>query len=546
MNEDKRVVSMSAVMRIGVALVAAVLATGVVATLVQSQINFAGLTTPGLPVSWGMRLAVTLEDLARFGPVMAGIAAGGVVPALLIGHALGRRCSARLRVALLAVLAVAGMWTAFAALGLVTPMPALVSATRSTAGLALMSLTGIAGALVYAWLVPAGAALQRGRTAVWLGAGLGLLAVPAVSFELAAPGKAAPVAQVDPASYVIETVAEGLNRPWSVAFLPDGRRLVTEMAGRLRVIAADGAIAEIDTSDLPAVYHPGGMTGFMEVVPDPDFADNALLYFTTSYGTAEANGTRLLRARLDGNRLSDARILFDGTPKGSNGNNGGRLAFLPDGTLVLTVGDGNVRREEAQNLATHLGALVRLHRDGQVPADNPFVNRADAAPEIYSFGHRNPQGIAFDPTNGQLLVSEHGPRGGDELNRIHAGQNYGWPWVTGGIDYSFAHVTPFRALNGYAPPELEWTPAIAPSGLAIYDGQLFEGWQGDLLVPALKTREVRRVLRDNGRIVGEQRWLAELDERIRDVKVAPDGSIHVLTDGENARLLRVVPAQSGG
>ncbi|MET0265955.1 MAG: PQQ-dependent sugar dehydrogenase, partial [Duganella sp.] len=190
----------------------------------------------------------------------------------------------------------------------------------------------------------------------------------------------------------------------------------------------------------------------------------------------------------------------------------------------------------------HLGTLVRLDREGRAPADNPFVGQPGAAPEIYSLGHRNAQGVALDPATGALLITEHGARGGDELNRIVAGGNYGWPVVTAGIDYPFASITPFRHLPGYRDPDLVWTPSIAPAGLAIYDGALFADWRGDLLVPALRERAVRRVLRDGQRIVGQQLLLAELNLRIRDVKVAPDGAIYVLTDGVDGKLLRLTPS----
>ena len=198
-------------------------------------------------------------------------------------------------------------------------------------------------------------------------------------------------------------------------------------------------------------------------------------------------------------------------------------------------------REEAQNPANHLGTVVRLDRDGRAPADNPFVNRPGAAPEVYSLGHRNPQGIAVDAGTGELLLTEHGARGGDEINRIVAGKNYGWPLVTAGIDYPFGRVTPFSRLAGFEAPLLEWTPSVAPSGLAVYDGALFPEWRGDLLVPALRGRALHRVVRDGGRIVGQQTLLAELNQRLRDVKVGRDGAIYVLTDGLDARLLRLRP-----
>ncbi|MFD1701429.1 PQQ-dependent sugar dehydrogenase [Methylopila henanensis] len=354
------------------------------------------------------------------------------------------------------------------------------------------------------------------------------------------PVPARAVEQVDPARYVVETVAGGLDRPWAVAPLPDGRTLLTEAPGRLKIVDAAGGVTPVSVAGLPPI-HTGGQGGLMDVAVDPDFAASSLVFLTMIYGTDDANNARLVRARLAGDRLEDVRVLFDATPKAGNSNNGARIAFLPDRTMILTLGDGFDRREDAQDLSNHLGKLVRLDRDGNAPADNPFVGRAGAAPEIYSLGHRNVQGVVVDPDDGVILASEHGPRGGDEINRLRAGGNYGWPVVTGGLDYTFARVTPFRDLPGYEQPLLEWTPSIAPAGLALYDGALFPEWRGALLVPALKERAVRVVRRANGRIVGEELLLGERGDRMRDVAVAPDGSILVLTDGENAALLRVAP-----
>lgn len=347
--------------------------------------------------------------------------------------------------------------------------------------------------------------------------------------------------RADPASYRVETVAEGLRKPWSVALLPDGRRLVTEQAGRLLMVGRDGAVRTISLEGLPPIYS-GGQNGLMEVALDPDFVETGVLFLTAAYGERAANNVSLIRARLDGDRLADVRVLFRATPKSGNANNGGRIAFLPDGTMILTLGDGFDRREDAQDPSNHLGKLVRLDREGRAPADNPLVSRAGAAPEVFSLGHRNVQGVAIDPADGAILVSEHGPRGGDEINRVEAGKNYGWPIVTGGLDYTFARVSPYRRMAGYEDPLVEWTPSIAPAGLALYAGELFPGWRGDLLVPALKERAVRRVRREGGRILGQELLLAELGERMRDVKVAADGSIYVLTDGETGRLLRLTPA----
>lgn len=376
--------------------------------------------------------------------------------------------------------------------------------------------------------------MQRKRTA----------AIVMLAGMLAAAARADDaVPRVDPASYRVETIASGFERPWSVALLADGRRLVTEQPGRLKLVDLNGGVRDVALMGFPEIFR-GGQNGLMEIAPDPDFAENGRIFLTVAYGTKGANGTRLIRARLAGAGLDDVRILFDSTVKAGTSNNGGRIAFLPDKTLVLTLGDGFDRREDAQDPSNHLGKLVRLDRDGRAPADNPFVGRPGAAPEVYSLGHRNVQGVAVDPADGAILISEHGPRGGDEINLIRPGANYGWPIVTGGLDYTFARVTPFRELAGFEAPLLQWTPSIAPAGLAIYSGALFPEWRGDLLVPALKEKSIRRVRRDGARVVGQQLLLMELDQRMRDVKVAPDGAIYVLTDGPGGRLLRVTPKAS--
>ncbi|RIY00278.1 PQQ-dependent sugar dehydrogenase [Aureimonas flava] len=367
---------------------------------------------------------------------------------------------------------------------------------------------------------------------------VGLLAT--LLFGPSLPAKAEPPPRVDPSLYRVVSEIEGLERPWSLAFLPDGRRLLTEAVGRLRVVGADGALDPAPVRGLPPIY-TAGQGGLMDVAVDPDFAETGRIFLTFLHGDAEANNVRLVSARLRDGALDDLRVLFTATPKAGGSNHGSRIAFLPDGTLALSLGDGFDRREDAQDPANTLGKIVRLGRDGSIPADNPLAARPGAAPEILTLGHRNVQGIALDPSDGTLLVAEHGPRGGDELNRLVPGRNYGWPLVSGGLDYSFARVTPFASLPGFEAPLLEWTPSIAPAGLAVYGGDLFPQWRGALLVPALAEKTVRLVHRQGGRITGQELLLAELGERMRDVRVAPDGSIQVLTDGETGRLLRLVP-----
>lgn len=343
--------------------------------------------------------------------------------------------------------------------------------------------------------------------------------------------------------YRIETLTEGLEHPWSLAFLPDGRMLVTERVGRLRLIEADGRLVEDPIAGLPEAFI-AAQAGLMEVALDPDYPDNRWLYLSYAHGDAEANNTRLIRARLVGDELRDIDVLFTAQPlKAGAAHYGGRIAFLADKTLVLTLGDGFDWREQAQNPGNHLGKIVRLNRDGSVPPDNPLLALQGAAPEVYSLGHRNVQGIVFDAEHDRLYSHEHGPRGGDELNLIQAGRNYGWPLATFGVDYTGARVSPYTELPGLVAPLLHWTPSVAPSSLALYRGALFPDWQGDLFAATLAERSVRRIRVRDGMLAGEEVLFEELGERIRDVRSGPDGALYLLTDNAEGRLLRVVPAK---
>ncbi len=352
------------------------------------------------------------------------------------------------------------------------------------------------------------------------------------------------VTPVHASGYRVETVASGLEHPWSLAFLPGGRMLVTERAGRLRVIepGPDGRalLRPEPVANVPAVL-ARGQAGLFDVVVDPAFASNGRVMLSFAHGKPEANHLRVVRARFDGRQLLDVQPIFTSQPaKAETQHFGGRMAWLADGSLLLGMGDGNLERTDAQRLHTHLGKLLRIQPDGSVPTNNPFLRRADARPEIYSIGHRNPQGMVV--VDGVPYAHEHGARGGDELNRIEPGANYGWPVTTGGIDYTHARITPYRSLPGIQPALVEWTSSIAPSGLAWYDGALFPAWRGSLLVAALKERSVRRVPMVGG-VPGTQEVLfQELGERIRDVRAGPDGAIYLLTDSANGRVLRVVPA----
>ena len=525
--------------------VIAALVCAAVASVIQTQVNIAEVAKLGLETSSVQNLLVTAEDMVRFGPIMTGISVVGMLVAVGLA-ALFRRVTPAQRLLVFAVCGWTGLWVAFKLLGLVTPMSALVSATRDLFDLVLVCLAGTAGALVYAGHARRLARVEntsnKTKRVRYVDALL-LILLPVVSFAIMAPGGAPSVAKVSTADYVVETMADKLDRPWSVATLPDGRHLVTLLAGRLLSISRDGHISELELTGFPQVFNRGGVIGFMEVVVDPKFSQNGYLFFTTAYGTEALNGTHVLRATLVGERLEESKVIFTTTAKSGRSNNGGRMVFLPDETILLTVGDGLDRKEEAQNLSSHQGKVIRIDREGKAPLDNPFLKNPDAKPEIYSLGHRNPQGIAFDKMAGVAIVSEHGARGGDEINLIRPGANYGWPMVTDGIDYSFARISPHNRIKGHSDPLLQWTPAIAPSGLAIYKGEHFPQWHEALLVPALKERAVRVVTRAGGYPQRQFLLLSELGERIRDVKVV-DGVIYVITDGEAGRLLKLTATLS--
>lgn len=339
----------------------------------------------------------------------------------------------------------------------------------------------------------------------------------------------------------VQTVAEGLEHPWSLAFLPDGRMLVTERVGRLRLLDAAGRLDPQPIAGVPEVRF-AGQGGLLEVHVDADFADNQRLFLSYAAEGPDGRGTHLASACLQGHALVDVAVLFAArTGQRTDAHFGGRIARLPDGSLVMGLGDGFDYRQNAQSLANHHGSLVRVMPDGSVPADNPFLARDGALPEIYSLGHRNVQGVAWDAGRGVLWSHEHGPRGGDELNRIVPGGNYGWPVATHGRDYSGARVSPWQAREGMVDPLHVWTPSIAPAGLAVVEGPLFADWQGDLLVTALAGKALHRLRIEGEAVVEEEVLLRELDTRLRDVRIGPDGAIWLLTDGPQGRLLRVTP-----
>jgi aldose sugar dehydrogenase len=338
------------------------------------------------------------------------------------------------------------------------------------------------------------------------------------------------------------TIASGLRNPWSLAFLPDGRMLVTEKAGTMRIVGADGRVGA-PLQGVPKV-ESGGQGGLLDVVLDPKFADNAFVYWSFSEadpGGGSGNSTAVACGRLDNDALRDVRVIFRQAPKfASRAHFGSRLVFARDGRLFVTLGDRLLRRDDAQLLDNDHGKIVRIESDGRIPADNPFVGRAGARPEIWSYGHRNVQGAALHPATGELWADEHGPQDGDELNVVERGKNYGWPVITYGAEYgSGAKIGEGTAKAGMEQPLTHWVPSIATSGLAFLTSERYPGWRGSVFIGALKAQLLVRLELDGRKVVREERLLQDLGERIRDVRQGPDGWLYVVTDSTNGRILRL-------
>jgi glucose/arabinose dehydrogenase len=335
------------------------------------------------------------------------------------------------------------------------------------------------------------------------------------------------------------TVTRGLQHPWGLAFLPDGRMLVTERPGRMRIVERDGKLSP-PLAGVPAV-DARGQGGLLDVALDPAFASNQLVYWSYSEAGDGGNGTAVARGRLDGTRLADVQVIFRQQPKvASTAHFGSRLVFDRVGKLFVTLGDRFSRKDDAQTLDNHIGKIVRIERDGTAAADNPKL-AAGALPQIYSYGHRNVQGAALHPTTGELWATEHGPQGGDELNRVASGRNHGWPVITYGRNYgSGTKIGDGSERADIVAPLKHWVPtSIAPSGLAFLTSERYPGWQGSLFAGALRGSALVRLSLDGNRVVGEERLLTGLNERIRDVRQGPDGWLYALTDSDDGRVLRL-------
>jgi glucose/arabinose dehydrogenase len=364
--------------------------------------------------------------------------------------------------------------------------------------------------------------------------------VAAALAALAALPAAAQTVRSEAHSFRVVELVSGLEQPWALAFLPDGRMLVTEKAGRLRIVK-DGRLDPRPVAGLPevAVYGQGGL---MDVALHPRFRENGWVYLSFAARGAGGVGTEVARGRLKDHRLEDVQVIFRQSPKGSTGRHfGSRLAFDRQGYLYITLGDRG-EMERAQKPGDHAGSVIRIHDDGGVPGDNPFVGKQGWRPEKYTLGNRNLQGAALHPQTGALWTHEHGPQGGDEVNVIRAGANYGWPVITYGVQYVIGtQIGEGTHKPGMEQPLHKWVPSIAPSGMAFYTGDRFPGWRGSLFVGALKAQLLVRLELDGEKVVHEERLLQGVLGRIRDVRAGPDGLIYLLTDESRAVLARLEP-----
>lgn len=364
---------------------------------------------------------------------------------------------------------------------------------------------------------------------------------PAFAGQTRAPGV------VTQARLMHTVVAEGLQNPWGLALLPDGRWLVTEKPGRLRVVTAEGQISD-PVQGLPAV-DARGQGGLLDVITSPTFGQDRLIYWSYAEPRQGGNGTAVARARLsdDLSRVENVQVIFRVQPTYDGDKHfGSSLAFAPDGTLFITLGERSDKpmRPQAQDLSSHLGKTIRINADGSVPQDNPFVGQAGARPEIWSFGHRNAQGVAIQPGTGAVWTVEHGAQGGDEVNLDKPGLNYGWPDAAYGVEYGGAQIGEGATQHpGTEQPVYYWDPVIAPGGAVFYEGPMFPNWNGNLLVAGLREKHIARLVIQNDRVVGEERLLTDLGERIRDVAVGPDGSVWAISDERNGKLVRLSLAQ---
>lgn len=342
---------------------------------------------------------------------------------------------------------------------------------------------------------------------------------------------------VDELSVRLDTIAEGLVNPWSMAFLPDGRILIAERPGRLRLFA-DGELKDTPVQGLPEIW-AHGQGGLLDVVLHPEYDQNGWIYIAYAAPGQGGGNTAVSRGRLEGESFTDTELIFQGQPNSGSGQHfGTRIVFDEKGYMYTTIGDRGVM-SNAQRLENHNGKIIRLFDDGRVPPDNPFVDTEGAMPEIWSYGHRNIQGMSIHPETGVLWTHEHGPRGGDEINIISKGLNYGWPEVTHGVNYNGSIITPDTTRAGMEDPVYHWTPSIAPCGMTFVDSEIYPHWQGNILVGALAGQHIHRVVLDSDKVIDTE-YLFQGFARFRDIRVGPDGYIYVLTESPGL-FLKIQP-----
>jgi glucose/arabinose dehydrogenase len=350
-----------------------------------------------------------------------------------------------------------------------------------------------------------------------------------------------------PTGFQKVTVVKGLERPWGMAWLPDGAILITERVGRVQ-IWRNGKLEQVAIATIPNLF-VSGQAGLMDVSLHPRFAENRLVYFTYSAGDSQSNRTSILRAKFDGKALINSQVIFEVTPsKSSNQHFGSRITWLQDQTMLVAIGDGGnaplelngeLIRTQAQKLDSQLGKVLRLKDDGSIPSDNPFIKSPKANPAIWSYGHRNIQGLFADPTSGQVWATEHGARGGDELNLIEVSKNYGWPVVTYSQEYFGGDISNQKSRPDVPEPKVVWTPSIAPSGLVLYRGDRFPNWQGNLFAGGLVSKDVVRIKIENNKAMIQES--IPIGQRVRDVRQGKDGLIYILTDEQDGQLIRLEP-----
>lgn len=523
----------------------AVIATSVLGSLVQSTLNLVNVLEMGSYATWDDWQRTIANDLVTFAPFYALLVGIAFLLAFPTALWLARKWPG-LRSVLLGIAGAAGLGVAFVVANKLAPIPTLISATRNVVGFVAMMSTGVIGA----WLFARTSGKrefrsQKGFTWTHLAFPIAML-IAAFSLHVSMrPERQFEIDDYPMENYRVAIVVDGLEHPWSMVQLPDGRRLVTERTGDIRIIDREGALLRQPLEGVPEVL-VGVQGGLLDIELSPHFERDRTIFVSYACGTKDANNTCVGRGELDGNALKNFRRIFRAEPlKNTSVQFGSRIVFLPDDTMVVSIGDGFDFREDAQDLGNHIGKLIRLNMDGSVPDDNPFVGQEGKRPEIYSYGHRNPQGLFYDADSERLYESEHGPYGGDEVNIIEPGVNYGWPLATEGINYPGSNISPHEDLDDVRGPINHWTPSIAPSGITIYEGDAFPEFEGDLLVSGLAGRGVFRLDLEDGELVSDQRLFHELGKRIRDVIVGDDGELYLLTDHAPGEVLRIDPAKAG-